>query len=68
MPTGGAPPDCPWVHTPSNRATVPYGQLAEAGEATASDPKTVANMQQPTRIEHFTVQTLVARADDYLSG
>src|SRR5215510_11347038 len=58
-PTGGDPPDWPCVHTPSNRGTVPQGQVvAEAGAATTSDPATDANAQQAIRIRRFTVTTL----------
>src|SRR4051812_40397505 len=62
MPGGGAPPDCPCVHTPSNRATVPHGQVsAEAGAATAIDPMAAAKVQQASRIRRFTVPTLACR-------
>jgi hypothetical protein len=48
---------------------VPYGQpSAAAGDATASDPKAVATVQQVIRIPRFTVQTLVRRACDFLGG
>src|SRR5262245_13881821 len=58
-PTGGDPPDCPCVHTPSNRGTVPQGQVvAEAGAATTRDPATDAHAQQAIRSRRFTVTTL----------